>query len=215
MFGKPKAAKRLYFDVIPRAVDEYRGWVVKAKQNTPAELFENPAWHIHQGRIPKPDSDLSFSMLLNLASVCNATDKAVLWGFISRYDPHARPETAPMLDGLVGYALAYYRDFVRPRKHYRRATPQEHAAIAELREALLALPQDADAEELQNSVYEIGKRHGFENLRDWFRALYEVLLGQSEGPRMGSFIALYGRAESIALIDAALAGELTPTAQAV
>lgn len=213
MYGKPRAAKRLFFDVIPRAVDDYRGWLAKAEGAAPAELLENPAWHIHDGAVPRLDSDLSFSMLLNLAGVANAEDKSVLWGFIARYAPKASPATAPMLDRLAGYALNYYRDFVRPTKRYRAPTPQERAAILDLRGALAALPADADAEALQNLVYEIGKRHGFANLRDWFRALYEVLLGQSEGPRMGSFIALYGVAETIALIDAALAGELAPATE--
>ena len=146
-------------------------------------------------------------MLLNLASVCNAEDKAVLWGFISGYAPEATPATAPMLDSLVGYALNYYRDFVKPKKSYRAPTDQERAALLDLQAALAALPDDAGAEAFQNEVYEIGKRHGFANLRDWFKALYEVLLGQSEGPRMGSFIALYGRAAFVTLLDKALAGE--------
>ncbi|MET4697031.1 lysyl-tRNA synthetase class 1 [Constrictibacter sp. MBR-5] len=208
MFQKPKAAKRLYFDVLPRAVDDYRTWVDKAPAMEPAALLENPAWHIHAGDIPTLDrADLSYTMLLNLASVCNAEDKAVLWGFISGYAPEATPATAPMLDSLVGYALNYYRDFVKPKKSYRAPTEQERAALLDLRAALAALADDAGAEAFQNEVYEIGKRHGFANLRDWFKALYEVLLGQSEGPRMGSFIALYGRAAFVTLLDKALAGE--------
>jgi lysyl-tRNA synthetase, class I len=204
MFNKPRAAKKLYFDVIPRAVDEYRTWLEKFDGQEEPQQLENPAWHIHAGEPPAADADLSFSILLNLASVANAEDKAVLWGFISRYRPEATPENAPMLDRLVGYAVRYYQDFVKPKKSYRAPTEAERAALGDLRTGLAAMPAESAAEDLQNLVYEIGKRHGFENLRDWFRALYETLLGQSEGPRMGSFIALYGVPETIALIDRTL-----------
>ena len=207
MFQKPRAAKKLFFDVIPKAVDEYRTWVQKFQDQDPAQRLENPAWHIHRGEVPPPEVDLSFGILLNLASVANADDKSVLWGFISRYQPTATPETAPMLDRLAGYAVRYYQDFVKPAKSYRPPNEQERAALSDLRTALSEAPADESAEQLQNQVYEIGKRHGFTNLRDWFRALYETLLGQSQGPRMGSFIALYGISESIALIDDALAPE--------
>ncbi len=207
MFQKPRAAKKLFFDVIPKAVDEYRTWIQKYPTQDPTQQLENPVWHIHGGEVPPPEVDLSFGILLNLASVANADDKAVLWGFISRYQPSATPQTAPLLDRLAGYAVRYYQDFVKPEKAYRPPTEQERAALADLRTVLADAPSDATAETLQNKVYEIGKQHGFENLRDWFRALYETLLGQSQGPRMGSFIALYGIDETIALIDEALAGE--------
>ena len=144
-------------------------------------------------------------MLLNLASVCNAEDSAALWGFIARYVPDATPESAPMLDALAGYAVNYYLDFVKPGKSHRAPDERERAALEDLAAALERLPDDAEA--IQTEVYEIGKRHGFEPLRDWFKALYETLLGQSQGPRMGSFIALYGRPETIALIRRVLAGE--------
>ncbi len=207
MFQKPRAAKKLFFDVIPKAVDEYRTWIEKFPEQDQAQQLENPAWHIHAGNPPAPEADLSFGILLNLASVANAEDKSVLWGFITRYRPDATPQSAPLLDRMVGYAVQYYQDFVKPEKKYRAPTEQERAALADLRAALAAMPAEADAEALQNKVFEIGKTHGFENLRDWFRALYETLLGQSQGPRMGSFIALYGVNESIALIDDALAGK--------
>ncbi len=206
MFQKPTAAKRLYFDVIPRAVDEYRQHLAKVGELEPAARLENPAWHIHAGEPPAPEADFSFSLLLNLAAVCNAEEKATLWGFIARYQPDLSPESAPMLDKLVGYALAYYRDFVKPEKKYRAPTETERVAMADLRDRLAAT-DETDAQALQNVVYEVGKSHGFENLREWFQALYEVLLGQSSGPRMGSFIALYGVAETVELIDQALAGE--------
>ena len=131
----------------------------------------------------------------------------MLWGFITRYAPNATPETTPILDSLVGYAIAYYRDFVKPDKNYRTPTDVERMALADLVASLKAMPADADAETIQTEVYEVGKRHEFENLRDWFKALYEVLLGQSQGPRFGSFAALYGKDETIALIARVLAGE--------
>ena len=204
MYAAPRKAKRLYFDVIPRHVDDYAEWLAKYPGQAPAERLENPVWHIHEGAPPAPSQPLSYAMLLNLASACNAEDKSVLWGFIARYVPQASPETAPMLDRLAAYAVRYYQDFVKPAKRYRAPDARERAALIELRDWLATAPDDPEA--IQYEVYEIGKRHGFAPLRDWFKALYEVLLGQSQGPRMGSFIALYGRPETIALIDKALAG---------
>ncbi|MDH3472226.1 MAG: lysine--tRNA ligase [Rhodospirillales bacterium] len=208
MYSKPRAAKRLYFDVIPRAVDDYLGHLAGfAKEPDAARRLENPVWHIHDGAPPAPQAGLSFSILLNLAGVCNTEDPQVLWGFISRYAPEASPETAPMLDRLAGHAVAYYRDFVKPRKAYRAPDQTERAALEDLLAELEALPAGAEAEAIQTQVYEVGKRHPFPELKAWFKALYEVLLGQSQGPRMGSFIALYGLDESKALIRRALAGE--------
>ncbi|MSO77424.1 MAG: lysine--tRNA ligase [Alphaproteobacteria bacterium] len=207
MFQKPKVAKRLYFDVIPRTVDEYLSQLDKAAADGPAERLENPAWHIHGGTPPAGGLPVSFSMLLNLASVCNTEEPAVLWGFLSRHAPGASPSSAPLLDRLVGFAVAYYRDFVKPAKRHRPPSEIERAALDDLLLALETLPPDADGEAIQNEVYAIGKRHPFPSLRDWFKALYEVLLGQSEGPRMGSFVALYGRSETVGLIRQALSDE--------
>ena len=207
MFHKPRAAKKLYFDVIPRAVDDYLSFVERFPAEEPAKKLENPAWHIHNGAPPERTSPVSFALLLNLASVCNSEDKAVLWGFIERYAPGSTPESDPLLDHLVGFAIAYYRDFVKPKKVYRLADETEREALEALLAAMEALPADADGEAIQNQVYEIGKTHPFEDLRSWFKALYEILLGQSQGPRIGSFFALYGLEESRALIRKALAGE--------
>jgi len=131
----------------------------------------------------------------------------VLWGFITRHAPDATPETAPVLDTLLSHAIHYYQDFVRPNKAFRAPDDMERVALDELAAALDALPADADAEAIQNELYEIGKRHDFADLRAWFKALYEILLGRDQGPRMGSFIALYGKAETVALIRRVLAGE--------
>jgi len=207
MFQKPKSGKRLYFDVIPRAVDDWLTFLGKYEEEDEAKRLENPAWHIHSGNPPREDAHLSFNILLNLAGVANADDKAVLWGFIHRYAPKAKPETDPILDNLVGYAIRYYQNFVKPNKQYRAPTTMERAALEDLVAELEKLPAGATSEDIQTQVYEVGKRHGFESLRDFFKACYEILLGQDQGPRLGSFIALYGVAETLTLIKRALAGE--------
>ncbi|MBT6205606.1 MAG: lysine--tRNA ligase [Rhodospirillaceae bacterium] len=199
MYQKPRTAKRLFFDVIPRQVDEYAQHLA-AFSGQDAKAIDNPVWHIHRGKPPVEDQKLSYGMLLNLASVCNAEDKAVLWGFISRYLPGATPQTEPLIDRLSGLAVNYYQDFVKPAKQYRAPNDQERAAFEDLAGRFAALPADADGETFQTEVYAVGKEHGFEPLRAWFQALYEVLLGQSAGPRFGSFVALYGRDEMLALM---------------
>jgi lysyl-tRNA synthetase class 1 len=209
MFNQPQRAKRLFFDVIPRAVDEYLAHVAKAQGEAKAGMAvdeSNPAWFIHGGPVPADaGSPISFGMLLNLASVANAENPEILWGFIRRYAPDLTPETSPFLAQLVGYAVAYYQDFVRPKKAFRDANEVERAALADLATALGALPPGTPAEEIQTLVYEVGKRHPFAALKEWFGCLYQVLLGQNEGPRFGGFVALYGMAETIALIEGALA----------
>ncbi|GAB5374000.1 MAG: lysine--tRNA ligase [Acuticoccus sp.] len=205
MYQKPKAAKRLFFDVIPKAVDEYFTFAHKYNEAEPAARLDNPVWHIKNGAARVPTTPIPFAMLLNLVSASNASERQVLWGFISRYAPGASPESEPELDKLVGYALRYYADFVAPAKTFRAPTATERAALTELSERLAPL-EGADGETIQNEVYAVGKAH-FEVLREWFGALYQVLLGQQQGPRFGSFVALYGVAETRALIDDALARE--------
>jgi lysyl-tRNA synthetase class 1 len=205
MYRDPRAAKRLYFDVIPRQVDEYQQFLSAFPKQELKEQLGNPVWHIHDGRPPVEELPLSFAMLLNLASVVNAEEPALLWGFIGRYAPGTTPATAPRLALLVDHALAYYRDFVRPQKRHRAPDTTERAALAELAAWLERAPPRTDGETVQAELYEIGKRHGFASLRDWFKALYEVLLGQSEGPRFGSFVAVYGLAETRRLIHERLA----------
>jgi lysyl-tRNA synthetase class 1 len=200
MYQKPKTAKRLYFDVIPKNVDEYLTFLGNYAEEGPEERLSNPVWHIHAGNPPKVDVPISFNLLLNLVSASNAHDKSVLWGFIRRYSPGATPENHPELDRLTGYAIAYFHAFVAPAKQFRSATEQERAAIVALYEALAGVPEGASGEDIQNVVYEVGKAHQFEPLRAWFQGLYEVLLGQSQGPRFGSFVELYGVAETRALI---------------
>ncbi|BBK44541.1 lysine--tRNA ligase [Allostella vacuolata] len=207
MYQQPRRAKRLYFDVIPRAVDEYLTFIEKYAAEGPAQRLENPAWHIHGGNPPAAEVPLTFGVLLNLVGVAHAETKDVLWGFISRYAPGTTPENAPTLDRLAGYAIRYYQDFVKPTQRPRPPSDLERAALEDMAAMLDALPADADAAQIQNAIYEIGKRHPFAQLRDWFKALYEVLFGQSEGPRMGSFVLLYGVPETAALVRAALARE--------
>lgn len=204
MYQQPKRAKRLYFDVIPRAVDEYIDFVGKYPAQEGDDRLNNPAWHIHAGNPPVETSPLSFNILLNLVSVCHSEDKAVIWHFISRYRPGATPENAPFLDKLVTFAINYYHDFVKANKTYRKPDEMEKKALEDLLAALAELPEGADAEAIQNKVYEIGKTHPFPGLKDWFKALYEILLGQDQGPRMGSFFALYGLQESQELLKGAI-----------
>lgn len=206
MYQSPKKAKRLYFDVIPRAIDDYIQNLEAFSNQTVAEQLENPVFHIHKGNPPAVQEVLPFNILLNLVKVCGAENAEVLWGFVRKYMPQANPEHSPFLDRLIHYALAYYRDFVKPTLQCRPPTQLEREALQELDEQLATVPEDASAEDLQTVVFEVGKRYPFESLRHWFLALYEVLLGSSEGPRMGSFIALYGPKNMRILIQEKLHG---------
>ena len=208
MYQKPKTAKRLWWDVIPKAVDEYHQQLRAYADQDAAAQLNNPVFHIHGHNVPTSDMVVPFAMLLNLASVSGAEDKETMWGFIRRYAPEASPETHPHLDEAAGFAVRYYNDFVKPGKVYRAPDDRERAAMEDMLARLRAWEGGTDPEELQSMVFAVGKAHGFEPLRDWFKALYEVLLGASQGPRFGGFIALYGIEESIALIEAGLAGAL-------
>jgi lysyl-tRNA synthetase class 1 len=212
MFQKPRTAKRLHWDVIPKTVDEYHQQLRAFPGQETEKRLANPVWHVHRGEPPADDMVVGYAMLLNLASAAGTDDPATLWGFIRRYAPEASPETHPGLDAAAKRAAAYCRDKVIPEKRFRAPTAEEAAALADLKARLEAWDGGADAEALQALVYEIGKAHGFEPLRDWFKALYEVLLGASQGPRFGGFVALYGVSETATLIGRALAGELAEAA---
>ncbi len=207
MYQKPKTAKRLYFDVIPKAMDEYHQQLRAYPGQELTQQLNNPVYHIHSGNVPASSLIVPFSMLLNLASVSGAEDKETLWGFIRRYAPDATAETHPDTDQAAGFAVRYYNDFVKPTKVFRAPTDQEREALEALRAELAAYDGALDDEALQSVVYAVG-RDRFDPLRDWFKALYEVLLGASQGPRFGGFIALYGVTETIQLIDDALVGKL-------
>ena len=209
MYQKPKTAKRMHFDVIPKAVDEYHQQLRAYPGQSPEQQLANPVWHIHGGDVPASDMVVPFSMLLNLASVAGAKDKDGLWGFIRRYAPEASPETHPHMDEAAGFAVRYFNDFVAPGRVFRAPSDKERAALEDLAARLAAWDAPADPEKLQEMVYAVGRDHGFEPMKDWFAALYQVLLGAEQGPRFGGFIALYGVAETQALIGRALAGELS------
>lgn len=208
MYQKPKTAKRLWWDVIPKAVDEYHQQLRAYPDQDDTQKLANPVWHIHGGDVPESKMVVPFSMLLNLASAAGAEDKDSMWAFIRRYAPEATPHDNRDLDQAAGFAVRYYQDFVKPSKQFRAPDAQERAAMEDLAARLEAYDGTVDDESLQTLVFAVGKEHGFENLREWFKALYEVLLGQSQGPRFGGFIALYGVAETAALIRKATAGEL-------
>jgi lysyl-tRNA synthetase class 1 len=219
MYREPRAAKRLYFDVIPRNVDDYQQYL-EGYQRQAADWKQrlgNPVWHIHSGNPPEPDMPVTFQMLLTLVSSSNAENAETLWGFIGRYRPGVSAKTHPKLGKLVEYAIHYFRDFVLPEKKFRQPTDSERAALTDLRDALAQLPAGATAEQIQDVVYEIGRREPFLDHKkaakdgkpgvslDWFNMLYQVLLGQEKGPRFGSFAAVYGVENTIAMIDGALA----------
>lgn len=209
-FAKPRAAKKLYFDVIPKTVDEYYQHLDAWSRQDEKQRANNPIWHIHNGNPPDVNPPLTFALLLNLVSAANASDTETLWGFIKKYAPEATPENSPGLDRLTHYAVAYYEDFVKPNKAYRMPTDQERAALTDLVARLRSVTAEEamDGEALQTIIFSVGKDHRFENLRDWFKAIYEVCLGQSQGPRFGSFVAIYGPDETAELIEGALNGKL-------
>jgi lysyl-tRNA synthetase class 1 len=232
MYQKPKTAKRLHFDVIPKMVDEYHQQLRAYATQDATTRLNNPVYHIHGPNVPASDMVVPFAMLLNLAAVSAAEDKDKLWGFIRRYAPDASPQTHPQMDQAAGFAVRYFNDFVKPTRTFRAPTDQERAALLDLVAALkdenVALgaiaQKNADAgksddplpvvdwhddEFLQSIVFAVGKNHGFEPLRAWFSCLYEVLLGASQGPRFGGFIALYGIEETISLIEDGLGGKLS------
>ncbi len=235
MYNSPRKAKRLHFDVIPRHVDDYLRHAESFAGQQWRERLENPFWHLREvlvrpgaeegGARParteilggaefdaaaeaaRQGSPVGFGLLLNLAAVCNTEDPSVLWGFVARHAPGTDPASHPALDALIGHAVAYYRDFVKPEKTYRPPEEAERGALAALLSGLDGLPEDAGVETIQSVVYEVGKAQGYGNLREWFAMLYEVLLGQSRGPRFGSFVALYGIRETASLIRRVLDGE--------
>ncbi len=204
MYQKPKTAKRLYFDVIPKAMDEYLTFAAAFAGQEEAAQLDNPAFHIHSGKVPTTNFSLTYSLLLNLASACNPENDSVLWGFISKYQDGLSKENSPLLAKMVASAINYYDDFIKKNKKYRHATDSEKSALHELMEVIESATdeQKNDGALLQNLVFQVGKNHGYEkNMRDWFLALYQILLGSDQGPRMGSFIALFGIDNFIKLIN--------------
>ncbi len=226
MFQKPREAKRLYFKMIPQKVDEYLQFLAAFPRQDAKQKLENPVYHIHSGHPPAAELPISFVLLLNLVSASNAHDKSVLWGFIRRIAPGATPQEHPLLDHLVGYAIRYYDDFVKPQKKFREADEVERAALQALADALGKAPPNANAQDLMTIIYDIGRsvpryqdfnakgatpeKPGVSNA--WFNAIYQVLLGEEKGPRFGSFVELYGIGNTRKLIADALAGKLAAAA---
>ncbi len=204
LFQRPTSAKKLYFDVIPKAVDEYITFSEKLASQDPAKQLDNPAWYIETQN--KPNTPISFALLLNLVNAAHTEDKSILWSFINQYAPEATPENAPFLDNLVGYAIQYYKDFVLPTKKYRAPDERERKALSALADKLDNMDSGLAAEEYMSAVFSAGKENGYEKneLREWFQALYQILLGQDQGPRFGSFIALYGVNKTSELIKNAI-----------
>lgn len=214
MYREPKTAKRLHFDVIPKHVDEYEQFVAAFSKQDIRQQLANPVWHVHAGAPPHEALPINFAMLLNLVSASNAENTETLWGFIGAYMPGVTPQSHPRLNEFVEYALRYYRDFVQPNKSFRPPALEERQALQDLRDALSNLPPAASADEIQTIIYDIGRREPYKTISkdgktgvslDWFNMLYQVLLGQEKGPRFGTFVALYGLQNTVALIDSVLA----------
>jgi lysyl-tRNA synthetase class 1 len=206
IYREPRKAKSLHLGLIPRAIDDYWQFRDNYHRQEVKERLGNPVHHVHDGHVPEDALPVTFGLLLNLVGVLGEASKAQVWGYLANYLPNASAADYPELDRLIDYALAYARDFVAPTLQRRAPDEREAQALRLLDDGLAALPAAASAEDIQTLVYETGKTvFGKENLRDWFRTLYETLLGTSQGPRMGSFIALYGIGNSRALIAEALA----------
>jgi len=202
MYQNPKRAKKLYADVVPKAVDEYLACIDKFTEQDDKEKLLNPVWHIHNGNPPKEKSIMPFSVLLNLVGASNATDKEVLWKFIKKNKKDIKVSDHPILDSLVGHALKYFEDIVKPKKKYRKPNPKEKKALQDLVERLKSCKENMDPEAIQTIVYSVGKDNGYkENLREWFKAIYEIIFGDQDGPRMGFFLSFFGIKESIELIN--------------
>ena len=197
-----KEQKKLYANVVPKAVDEYLTSIDKFSEQDDKQKLLNPVWHIHNGNPPKEKSVMPFSVLLNLVGASNATDKDVLWKFIQRNKKDIKVSDHPILDSLVGYALKYFENVVKPNKIYKKPNDKERKALQDLIKRLKNCKEDMDPEAIQTIVYSVGKDNGYkENLRDWFKAIYEINFGDEDGPRMGFFISFFGIKESIKLIN--------------
>ena len=202
MYQNPKRAKKLYADVVPKAVDEYLTCIDKFSEQDDKQKLLNPVWHVHNGNPPKEKSIMPFSVLLNLVGTSNATDKDVLWKFIKKNKKDIKVSDHPILDSLVGYALKYFEDIVKPNKKYRKPNDKEKKALQDLVKRLKDCKEQMDPEAIQTIVYSVGKDNGYkENLREWFKAIYEIIFGDQDGPRMGFFISFFGIKESIELIN--------------
>jgi lysyl-tRNA synthetase class 1 len=202
MFQKPKSAKKLFFDVIPKTVDEYIAHYNNYEKLEYVKKIDSPIWHIHAGNPKVFKSDITFNSLTNLVSICNTDDKDIIWGFVKQYDPNLNSKTNVEFDKLIDCAINYYKDFVLPNKKYLDLNAKNKIVFEEILSILKTKINEKDsAEEIQTLLYDVGKKHQFENLKDFFKLVYQVLLGQEQGPRLGSFIKLFGLQETIKIIE--------------
>jgi len=201
MYQNPKRAKKLYSDVVPKAVDEYLSLIEKFPEQKEKDQLSNPVWHIHNGNPPRESVVMSFSMLLNLVGSSNTDDKKTLWKFINRFHKNAKPENNQILDSLTENAIKFFKDKLKPNKIYKKPSEQEKKALTNLANKIEKIREDMPPEEIQTIVYSVGKENGYEeNLRDWFKLIYQVLFGDTDGPRMGFFVSFFGVKETVKLI---------------
>ena len=201
MYQNPKRAKKLYKEIVPKAVDEYLDFIEKAKNQDELKMLMNPVWHVHNGKIPKENSIMSFSMLLNLVETSNADSKDLLWKFVKKYKPDINEENFPIFDSLVSYAIKYFNDVIKSQKNYKKPNQEEKIALEALVKNLEKCNDQMSPEDIQTLIYSTGKENGYaENLRDWFKLIYQVVFGDENGPRMGFFISFFGVNETKELI---------------
>ena len=193
MYQNPKRAKKLYKEIVPKAVDEYLDFIDKGKNQTELQMLLNPVWHVHNGIIPKENMIMSFSMLLNLVETSNASSKELLWKFVKKYKPDILEKNQPIFDKLVEYAIKYFNDVIKKNKKYKKPNELEKKALIALIQILEKCDDKMKPEDIQTLIYTVGKENGYkENLRDWFKLIYEVVFGDENGPRMGFFISFFG-----------------------
>ncbi len=201
MYQNPKRAKKLYKEIVPKAVDEYLEFIEKGKKQNELQLLMNPVWHVHNGKMPEEKIIMTFSMLLNLVETSNANTKELLWKFVKKYKKDILENEHPIFDNLISYAIKYYNDVIRQKKKYKKPNKNEENAIKSLISALEKCNDNMTPEEIQTVIYSAGKENGYkENLRNWFKLIYEIIFGDENGPRMGFFISFFGVNETIKLL---------------
>jgi len=201
MYQNPKRAKKLYKEIVPKAVDEYLDFIEKGKNQNELQLLMNPVWHVHNGEMPQENIIMNFSMLLNLAEASNADTKELLWKFVKKYKKNITEKNHPIFDSLVGYAIQYFIDVIKQQKKYKKPNLEEKNALKALIKTLEDCNDEMSPEDIQTLIYTVGKENGYaENLRDWFKLIYEVVFGNENGPRMGFFISFFGVNETKQLI---------------
>ncbi|MDA9647894.1 lysine--tRNA ligase [Candidatus Pelagibacter sp.] len=201
MYQNPKRAKKLYKEIVPKAVDEYLDCIEKSKKQNELQLLMNPVWHVHSGKIPKEEMIMTFSMLLNLVEASNADSKNLLWKFVKKYKSDISEIYFPIFNDLIGYAIKYFNDVIKAQKKYKKPNSSEKLALEALVKTLEKCTDEMSPEDIQTLIYSTGKENGYsDNLRDWFKLIYEVVFGDENGPRMGFFISFFGVKETTELL---------------